>query len=47
MKKWLIESEESLSKAMEALKSGEFSKENLYKLAPLFYVEKQKTKNKQ
>ena len=46
MKKWLIESEESLCKAMEALKSGEIPKENLYKLAPLFYSEKQKT-NKQ
>ena len=45
MKKWLIESEDSLSKAMEALKSGEIPKENLYKLAPLFYSEKQKSNN--
>ena len=45
MIKWLIESEESLSKAMEAIKDGVIPKENLYKLAPLFYSEKQKTKN--
>jgi len=45
MKKWLIESEESLCKAMEVLTSGEIPKENLYKLAPLFYSEKQKTHN--
>ncbi|AZQ85038.1 hypothetical protein EKO29_14245 [Colwellia sp. Arc7-635] len=45
MKKWLIESEESLSKAMEALKGGGIPKENLYKLAPLYYSEKRKTNN--
>ena len=45
MKKWLIESEKSLSKAIEAIKDGSIPKENLYKLAPLFYSEKQNTKN--
>ncbi len=42
MKKWLTESEESLCKAMEALNSGAIPKENLHKLAPIFYSEKQK-----
>jgi hypothetical protein len=45
MKKWLIESEESLFKAMEALKDVDIPKENLYKLAPLFYSEKRNTNN--
>ena len=45
MKKWLLESEESLSRAIEAIKGGDIPKENLYKLAPLFYSEKKKTNN--
>jgi len=45
MKKWLLELEESLSRAMEAIKDGDIPKENLYKLAPLFYSEKKNTNN--
>ena len=45
MEKWLLESEESLGRAMEAIKGGDISKENLYKLAPLFYSKKKKTNN--
>ena len=30
---------------MEAIKGGDISKENLYKLAPLFYSKKKKTNN--
>ena len=45
MKKWLKETEESLSEAVAASKNGAIPLQNLYMLAPIIYSERQKTEN--
>ena len=45
MNKWLIESEESLSKALKIASDGSIPLYNLYMLAPIIYSERQKTNN--
>ena len=45
MKKWLKETEESLSEAIDSSKNGAIPLHNLYMLAPIIYSERQKTKN--
>ncbi len=45
MKKWLIEVEESLSKALDASTRGTVPLQNLYMLATIIYSERQKTNN--
>ena len=44
MEEWLKEAREALSSPLDALKSGDISKENMYKLAPLFFSERQNIK---
>jgi len=44
MDEWLQETEESLLSAITAVSSGEIPKENMYKLAPLFFAERQNIK---
>lgn len=44
MQEWLNEIEESLLSAIAAISSGEIPKENMYKLAPLFFAERQNIK---
>lgn len=41
MKEWLKETSESLSNAMDAIASGEIPRENMYKLAPIFFSQRQ------
>jgi len=45
MKKWLSETEESLSFALNTAKDGSIPLQNLYMLAPIIYSERQKTQN--
>ena len=45
MIQWLIEIEESLSKAIDMSKDVSIPLQNLYMLAPLIYSERQKTNN--
>jgi len=48
MKQWLERVESSLSKALEAIESGdEIPKENMYMLAPLFYSQVNNMNNEQ
>jgi len=45
MNKWLIESRESLSKALQIASDGSIELHNLYMLAPIIYSERQNTNN--
>ena len=45
MKKWLADTEESLSIALTAAKDGGIPLQRLYMLAPMIYSERHKTKN--
>ncbi len=45
MKKWLIEVEESLSKALDVSRYGTIPLQNLYMLATIIYSERQETNN--
>lgn len=42
MDKWLKETKGALKQAMNAVEAGDVPKENMYKLAPIFYSQRQK-----
>jgi len=45
MNKWLIESQEALSKALRIASDGSVPLYNIYMLSPIIYSERQKTNN--
>jgi len=45
MKKWLIEIEEALSEALNAIAGGDIPPENMYMLATIFYSQRQNMNN--